>query len=84
MEILRQRDPEYLCRRFGMWMFRHGAVGLLFTKLISGEWRRALFVPTGALLSATSFHEGECSGYRPRRIAGACGLTGHSAEKEIR
>lgn len=28
-------------------------------KLISGEWRRALFVPTGALLSATSFHEGE-------------------------
>lgn len=42
-----------------MWMFRHGAVGLLFTEIDIREWRRALFVPTGALLSATSFHEGE-------------------------
>lgn len=28
-------------------------------RLISGDWKRILFVPTGALLSATSFHEGE-------------------------
>lgn len=28
-------------------------------KILSGEWKRVLFVPTGALLSVTSFHEGE-------------------------
>ena len=28
-------------------------------RLIKGEWKRILFVPTGALLSTTSFHEGE-------------------------
>lgn len=28
-------------------------------RLISGDWNRILFVPTGALLSTTSFHEGE-------------------------
>ena len=28
-------------------------------KLASGEWKRILFVPTGALLSTVSFNEGE-------------------------
>ena len=27
-------------------------------KIISGEWKRILFVPTGALLSKTSYNEG--------------------------
>ena len=33
--------------------------GYIFDKLRRGEWRRVLFVPTGALLSPTSFNEGE-------------------------
>lgn len=32
--------------------------GFVFPKLLSGEWNRVLFVPTGALLSPTSFNEG--------------------------
>ena len=31
----------------------------LLPKLVSGEWRRILFVPTGALLSRVSYNEGE-------------------------
>ena len=27
--------------------------------LVSGEWHRVLFLPTGALLSPTSYHEGQ-------------------------
>lgn len=32
--------------------------GYLLRKLFLGEWKRILFVPTGALLSPISFHEG--------------------------
>lgn len=32
---------------------------MLTRKLINGEWKRILFVPTGALMSKTSFNEGE-------------------------
>lgn len=32
--------------------------GHFLPKLISGEWKRVLFVPTGALLSTVSFNEG--------------------------
>ena len=28
-------------------------------KVVSGEWKRILFVPTGALLSKVSFNEGD-------------------------
>ena len=31
----------------------------ILPKIVSGEWRRVLFVPTGALLSKVSFNEGE-------------------------
>lgn len=31
----------------------------ILPKLKSGEWKRVLFVPTGALLSSTSFNEGQ-------------------------
>jgi stage V sporulation protein AD len=33
--------------------------GYIFGKLKKGEWKRVLFVPTGALLSPVSFNEGE-------------------------
>ncbi len=33
--------------------------GSILPKLQSGEWKRALFVPTGALLSQISFNEGQ-------------------------
>ncbi len=32
--------------------------GYIMPKLISGEWKRVLFLPTGALLSSTSYNEG--------------------------
>jgi stage V sporulation protein AD len=32
---------------------------MILRKLASGEWRRVLYVPTGALLSKTSFNEGQ-------------------------
>ena len=32
---------------------------MLIRKLLNGEWNRILFVPTGALMSKTSFNEGE-------------------------
>ena len=32
---------------------------LLIRKLLQGDWNRILFVPTGALMSKTSFNEGE-------------------------
>ena len=31
----------------------------IMPRLISGEWKRILFVPTGALMSTVSFNEGE-------------------------
>ena len=31
----------------------------IMPQLISGEWKRILFVPTGALMSTVSFNEGE-------------------------
>lgn len=31
----------------------------LLPKLLLGEWKRILFVPTGALLSKVSFNEGD-------------------------
>lgn len=33
--------------------------GYLLPKVVSGEWKRILFVPTGALLSKVSFNEGD-------------------------
>ena len=33
--------------------------GLILNKLRNREWKRVLFVPTGALLSSTSFNEGQ-------------------------
>ena len=33
--------------------------GMILRKLQSGEWKRVLFVPTGALLSTVSFNEGQ-------------------------
>ena len=32
---------------------------MILKKLEEGEWKRVLFVPTGALLSKTSFNEGK-------------------------
>lgn len=32
---------------------------VILPKVISGEWKRILFVPTGALLSKVSFNEGD-------------------------
>ena len=32
---------------------------LILPKLVSGEWKRVLFVPTGALLSTVSYNEGQ-------------------------
>ena len=32
--------------------------GFILKKLESGDWKRVLFVPTGALLSQVSFNEG--------------------------
>ena len=31
----------------------------ILPKIESGEWRRVLFVPTGALLSTVSYNEGQ-------------------------
>ncbi|MDQ9822725.1 hypothetical protein RFZ44_05020, partial [Acinetobacter sp. 163] len=31
----------------------------ILPKLVSGEWKRVLFVPTGALMSTVSYNEGE-------------------------
>lgn len=31
----------------------------ILPKVVSGEWKRILFVPTGALLSKVSFNEGD-------------------------
>ena len=31
----------------------------ILPKIISGEWQRVLFVPTGALMSTVSYNEGE-------------------------
>ena len=31
----------------------------ILPKIVSGEWKRILFVPTGALLSKVSFNEGD-------------------------
>ena len=36
-----------------------GLSALILKKLEEGEWKRVLFVPTGALLSKTSFNEGK-------------------------
>ena len=36
-----------------------GCVVLRMPKLESGEWKKVLFLPTGALLSKTSFNEGK-------------------------
>ena len=33
--------------------------GFVLPRIQSGEWKRVLFLPTGALLSAVSFHEGK-------------------------
>lgn len=33
--------------------------GYILPKVVSGEWKRILFVPTGALLSKVSFNEGD-------------------------
>lgn len=33
--------------------------GMILNKIKSGEWKRVLFVPTGALLSTVSFNEGQ-------------------------
>lgn len=33
--------------------------GYILPKLAAGEWKRILFVPTGALLNSTSFNEGQ-------------------------
>ena len=32
---------------------------MIIPKLIDGTWKKVLFVPTGALMSKTSFNEGE-------------------------
>lgn len=34
-------------------------VSYILPKVVSGEWKRILFVPTGALLSKVSFNEGD-------------------------
>lgn len=34
-------------------------VCLYSSRLTSGEWKRILFVPTGALMSTVSYNEGE-------------------------
>ena len=36
-----------------------GLCGYILPKLQSGEWKRVLFLPTGALLSTVSFNEGK-------------------------
>ena len=33
--------------------------GYILNKVSSGEWKRVLFVPTGALLSTVSYNEGQ-------------------------
>ena len=33
--------------------------GYILPKIQSGEWKRILFLPTGALLSTVSFNEGQ-------------------------
>ena len=33
--------------------------GYILPKIQAGEWKRVLFVPTGALLSQISFNEGQ-------------------------
>ena len=42
-----------------MWMFSSGARRIYIKKISAGEWKRVLFVPTGALLSTVSFNEGQ-------------------------
>ena len=32
---------------------------MITKKIMDGEWKKVLFVPTGALMSKTSFNEGE-------------------------
>lgn len=46
---------------------------MIIPKLIDGTWKKVLFVPTGALMSKTSFNEGE-NGCRDR----TCDLSGRS------
>ena len=40
-------------------MLGGGAVRLYSSEIQVGEWKRVLFVPTGALLSQISFNEGQ-------------------------
>ena len=42
-----------------MWMFRSDAFRMILPKIEKGDWKRILFVPTGALLSTVSFNEGQ-------------------------
>ena len=37
---------------------RRRNAGIVCTSLEKGEWKRVLFVPTGALMSTVSFNEG--------------------------
>ena len=40
-------------------MFGSSAIGIYFKKIEEGTWKKVLFIPTGALLSKTSFNEGQ-------------------------
>ena len=42
-----------------MWLCSRHIICVYFEKIEEGVWERVLFLPTGALLSKTSFNEGQ-------------------------
>ena len=43
--------------------------GYILPRIIRGEWKKVLFVPTGALMSKLSFYEGQqCSAGLPTAV----------------
>ena len=51
-------DEDYANSIAGVMQESANTYNDILPKLQSGEWKRVLFVPTGALLSKTSFNEG--------------------------
>ena len=51
IEMFDPEDAGYPFGRERLWLLGGGAVRLFLPKIQAGEWKRVLFVPTGALLS---------------------------------
>ena len=60
MLIYDENNQGHRSRRQRLWPVRPRFFAAhILPKLEQGEWRRVLFVPTGALMSKVSFYEGQ-------------------------